>query len=104
MIPGVPLHIKTGSFSLASGDYDAPLIPDQDYIANSQLGHAVQNLFNDVMENEIYRLHNGLVSQLHSIQDEQGENTRKYLEEQISRRRIPQYAIPGVGMAELTQN
>ena len=48
-------------------------------------------------------LHNGLVSQLYEIQNEQGENTYTYLTELINRRRIPSYVVPGVGIAELTQ-
>ena len=124
----VPLRIDSGSFSVAPGSYMYPFpieenqsstprnvlqwkisnyfpVEGQDYILNTKIGHAIENLQDhQVMINHIYRLHNALVIQLQDIERQQGDNTKTYLENLIKGRKIPTARIGGLeGMAELTQ-
>lgn len=118
----VPLRIDPGSFSAAPGDYMYPLpieenqgntpenvlqprlsnhfpIEGQDYILDTKIGHAIENLQNhNVMVNQIYRLHNALIAKLQGY-------TRIQLEDLIRRRSdFLTVEVDGIeGIAELTQ-
>ena len=112
--PMVMLTINDASFSLMPGVYggssDLPL-PDEHYIPHTKLGRSIEYLKDpQLMINEIYYLHNGLVGKVREIildirkRNGDSETVVKELRDLIDGRNNPSFDPPNnIGRAELTQ-
>ena len=111
--PNAPLTINDGSFSLMPGVYGEshgfPL-PDEHYIPHTKLGRSIEYLKDpQIMINEIYYLHNALLSKIEDII--QGIKAKYGQDEQMILKELQRLMNTnnlfvredGIGTAELSQ-